>query len=174
MATMIYKWIAIFSLAFASPGLLYEKKEIFHPIFVSVTEIEHNAKEKSLEISCKIFTDDFEKTLRKHYTEKIDLADEKLKAPMGRVVNDYIQKHLLINADGKKVTLQFIGFEQQEEGIISYLQVTNITAVKNISVFNDLLYDYSAQQMGIIHVIVNSNRKSTRLNNPDTNAVFAF
>ena len=32
-----------------------------HLVFVSVTEIEHNAKEKTLEISCKIFTDDFEK-----------------------------------------------------------------------------------------------------------------
>ena len=174
MATMIYKWITIFFLAFAGPWLSYEKKEIFHPIFVSVTEIEHNAKEKSLEISCKIFTDDFEKTLRKHYTEKIDLLDEKLKVPMGRIVNDYIQKHLSVNADGKKITLQFIGFEQQEEGIISYFQVNNIAFVKNISVFNNLLYDFSARQMGIIHVIVNGNRKSRRLNNPDTNAVFAF
>ena len=174
MATMYYKWLMIFFLPFNSQFLSYEKKEIFHPIFVSVTEIEHNAKDKTLEISCKLFTEDFENTLRKHYKGKVDLLDEKLKAPMGKVISDYIQKHLSLTADGKKVTLQFIGFEQQEEGIISYFQADNIPAVKNMNVFNDLLYDYSPQQIGIIHVIVNGNRKSSRLNNPDTNASFVF
>jgi hypothetical protein len=174
MATMYYKWLTVLFLSFINPLLKYEKKEMFHPVFVSVTQIEHNAKDKTLEISCKLFTDDFEKTLRKHYTGKVDLLDEKLKAPMEKMVNDYIQKHLSITADGKKMALQFIGFEHQEEGIISYFQANNIAAVKNINVFNDLLYDYNTQQMGIIHVIVNGNRKSSRLNNPDTDAVFVF
>lgn len=174
MATMYYKWLMIFFLPFNSQFLSYEKKEIFHPIFVSVTEIEHNAKDKTLEISCKLFTDDFEKTLRLQYPSKIDLLNEKLKASMGVIVNDYIQKHFSIKADGKNVALQFIGFEQQEEGIVSFFQANNIVSVKKIDVFNDLLYEYSNQQMGIIHVIVNGNRKSSKLNNPETNASFEF
>ena len=174
MATIFYKWITIFFLVSAGPWSSYEKKEIFHPIFVSVTEIEHDAKEKNLEISCKLFTEDFENTLRKYYTGKVDLLDEKLKAPMGTMVNDYIQKHFNLKAEGKTIQLKFLGFEQQEEGIISYFQADNISTVKNLQVFNNLLYDYSDQQMGIIHVTVNGNRKSTRLNNPDTNASFIF
>ena len=35
-----------------------------HPIYVSVTEIQHNVKDKSLEVSCKIFTGDFEAILK--------------------------------------------------------------------------------------------------------------
>ena len=174
MATMYYKWLMIFFLSFSHPLLPYPTKEIAHPIFVSVTEIEHNAKDKTLEISCKLFTEDFENTLRKHYKGKVDLLDEKLKPAMGTVVNDYIQKHLSLTVDNKKMALQFIGFEQQEEGIISYFQADNISVAKNINVFDDLLYDYSPQQMGIIHVIVNGNRKSSRLNNPDTIAGFVF
>ena len=41
-----------------------------HPIFVSVTQIDHNATDKTLEISCKIFTDDFEQTLRQQNKEQ--------------------------------------------------------------------------------------------------------
>lgn len=174
MATIFYEWVTIFCVSVFNPAVSHEKKDIFHPLFISVTEIEHNAKDKTLEISCKIFTDDFEKTLRKHYSGKVDLLDEKMKAPMCTMVNDYIQKHLVVTADGKKVTLQFVGFEQQEEGIISYFQADAIASVKNIRVFDDLLYDFNAQQMGIIHVTVNGSRKSTRLNNPDANASFAF
>ncbi len=36
-----------------------------HPFYVSVTEISHNAKDKTLEISCKLFSSDFETVLEK-------------------------------------------------------------------------------------------------------------
>ena len=162
----MYKWLFVFALS----GFVGSH----HPIFVSVTEIEHNAKEKTLEISCKIFTDDFETTLRKKYNTKVDLLDTKQKATMNPLVNDYVQKHLSIAVDGKPVTMQFIGFEQDEEGILSFYEVKNIASVKKVDVTDNILYDEKPQQMQIIHVIVNGERKSNRLNNPDTKAGFLF
>lgn len=145
-----------------------------HPIFMSVTEIEHNAKDKTLEISCKIFTDDFEKALRETYKTPVDLINPKDKAAMNKLVSDYVQKHLQITVDGKKVALQFIGYEQQEEGILSYYQVNNIAAVKKIDITDNILYEYKKEQMGIIHMTVDGNRKSTKLNNPEEKASFEF
>jgi len=162
----MYKWLFVF----AFTGFIGNH----HPIFVSVTEIEHNVAEKTLEISCKIFTDDFETTLRKKYNGKIDLIDAKVRSSMNPIVNDYIQKHLKLVVDGKPVTLQFLGFEQQEEGIVSFYEVKNIIQVKKVEVVNDLLYEYKPQQMEIIHVTVNGERKSNRLNNPDAKAEFLF
>lgn len=167
MAAIIYKWL----IGFAFVGLVYNH----HPIFVSVTEIEHNANDKTLEISCKIFTDDFEDVLRKkNPAKKVDLLDIKYKSSMSPLVNDYIQKHLSIFTDGKQVRLQFLGFEQDEEAIVSYFEVKNIEKVKKIEVVNDILYEEKPQQMEIIHVMVNGERKSSRLNNPDTKASFLF
>ncbi|HXL58320.1 MAG TPA: DUF6702 family protein, partial [Chitinophagaceae bacterium] len=45
---------------------------LIHPFFVSMTDINYNSKEKELEISVRIFTDDFENTLRKYHSTKID------------------------------------------------------------------------------------------------------
>ncbi|NDE11960.1 MAG: hypothetical protein EBZ95_15580, partial [Chitinophagia bacterium] len=89
MATILYKWLIAFALS--NFGINH------HPIFVSVTELEHNAAEKTVEISCKLFVDDFEKTLRKKYNTKVDLLDAKLKIEMNRIVNDYIQKHFSVS-----------------------------------------------------------------------------
>ena len=58
MASSIYKWLFLPLLALV---LTSAKAPALHPFHVSVVEIEHNAEDKSLEISCKIFTDDFEK-----------------------------------------------------------------------------------------------------------------
>src|SRR5947208_11289244 len=105
MMSIIYKWLIVFALSNFNSQ---------HPIFVSVTEIGHNAADKTLEISCKIFTDDLETALRKKYNTKIDLLDVKLRSVMNPIVNEYIQKHLSIVTDGKRASLQFLGFEQQE------------------------------------------------------------
>ena len=145
-----------------------------HPLFISVTEIEQNQKEKTVEISCKIFTDDFEKTLRMNTKEKVDLLNPTLKSLMEKLVNNYIQKHLIIQIDSRQVAMKFIGYEQQEEGITSYFQVDNIASIKKIQVFNNLLYEFNVQQMGIIHAIVNGNRKSSKLNNPEVKALFEW
>lgn len=145
-----------------------------HPLYISVTEIEHNAREKTLEVTCKIFTDDFEKTLRQNYKGKVDLSQPANQAAMNKLVSDYVKAHLSISVDGKAVAMEFIGYEQQEEGIQSYYQVNNIPSLKRIDVFDNILYEYKKEQMSIVHVIVNGNRKSLRLNNPESKAVFEF
>ncbi len=166
MASILYKWLIVFSLT----GFI----STHHPIFVSVTEINQNAANKSLEISCKIFTDDLEQTLRQQNKIRVDLLNPASKQAMNVLVNNYIQKHLQLKVDDKALVLGFVGFEQQEEGIISFFEVKNIAMVKKLDVTNTILYESRPQQMQIIHVMVNGERKSSRLNNPDEKASFQF
>ena len=93
---------------------------------------------------------------------------------MEKMVNDYIRKHFNISVDGKPVVLNFLGYEQIEEGIVSYYEVANILKLKKISISNNLLYEYMDQQTGIIHVTVNGKRKSTKLVNPDDKVEMGF
>ena len=45
---------------------------------------------------------------------------------------------------------------------------------KTIDIDDDILYSYKKEQMGIIHVTVNGERKSTRLLNPQRKAQVTF
>ena len=145
-----------------------------HPIYVSVAEIEHNAKAQTLQVSYKIFTDDFEKTLRNNTSIKVDLINPKNREQMNTLVNVYLQKHFTLKVNGKVVTLRFLGFEEIEEGIYSYLEADNISEVKTVEIFNNVLYEYQPQQMGIFHCKVKGITKSSKLNNPDTGVKFTF
>jgi hypothetical protein len=168
MASILFKWLLIGGM------VLNPTVDTYHPIFVSVTEIEHNAKDKTLEISSKIFTDDFEKTLRLTYKTYVDLLKPKDKNTMNKLVADYVQKHLQIKVDGKLVTLQFLGYEQDEEGIVSFYEVKNIAAIKKLDITNNILFEYKKEQISIIHTTVNGNKKSTKLVNPDEKYSFEF
>ncbi len=171
MAGFLFKWLLIGGFLLPRPA---PTNNVLHPIYVSVTEIEHNSKEKTLEISCKIFTDDFEKVLRQQYNTHIDLLNPKEKAAMEKFVSGYVLKHLVVKADGKAVALQFLGYEQQEEGILSFYQVNDIAAVKKLEVADNILFEYKKEQISIIHAKVNGNTKSTKLINPEDKASFEF
>ena len=138
-----------------------------HPIYVSVTEIQHNAKDKTLEISCKIFTSDFEAVLKSKTKSKINLLQPTDKALMESLVNQYIQQHLKIKVDGNLKPMEFLGYEQNEDAIQSFFEIKDVATLKKIDVQDDILYEYKSEQISIIHVVVNGNRKSTKLVNPD-------
>jgi len=150
-----------------------DKREA-HPFYVSVTEVVQNKRTNILEVSTRIFTDDFEKTLRMHYKEKIDLLQPADIKVMDKVINDYVNKRLSITVDGKKTALHYVGYEQIEDAIQCYFQINNSAVQKKISVFNNLLFEYMPQQSNIVHVTVNNTRKSAQLINPDASVHFEF
>src|SRR5688572_24539026 len=75
-----------------------------HPFHVSVVEINYNASDRIFEISCKIFTDDFEKVLTRNYHTRVDLINPHDKKIVDTLVKKYIASHLSITADGKPVS----------------------------------------------------------------------
>jgi hypothetical protein len=146
----------------------------FHPLYISVTEINHNPKDKILEVSCKMFTNDLEAALEKMSGTHVDLSAAKDKAVSDKLIGGYVEKHLRLKIDGRAAVLHFVGSEKENDGTWSYFQVDGVPAVKRIDVANDLLYDSFNQQIGIMHVTVGGQRKSTRLDYPDANASFEF
>jgi len=71
MVLSLYGWlIAVISLVFSNDAAYHGYQLRKHPFYVSVTEISHNAKDKIIEISCKIFADDLEMTLTKSRAQK--------------------------------------------------------------------------------------------------------
>ena len=70
-----------------------------HPLYLSVTELKYNQQSKKMEVSVKLFTDDFEKTLHNIHNIPIDLLHPKDTIATEKHVEDYIsnQHKLYIN-----------------------------------------------------------------------------
>jgi hypothetical protein len=174
MVVFVNKWLSVSAFIILA-GFIKNPVQInLHPFHVSTTEINHNALDKTLEISCKVFADDFESALAKQYHTKTDLSAINMKKAMDTLVKKYINSHLLLNAGGKTLVMTYLGFEKENEVVYAYLQVDNISTLKNIEVTDSILYDLYDDQISIIHVIVGGNRKSTKLDYPATKAIFDF
>lgn len=149
-----------------TPAKLVNKSK--HPLHLSTTEINFNAKEKSLEISCKLFTDDFEDILAKKFKAKTDLNKPAMHKAMDELIKKYLTANLQYNVNGKILTATYIGFENDIEATNVYLEISNITSLQKISLKNTILYDAFDDQMNILHVEKAGIRKSVRVNYPAT------
>ena len=167
-------WFMMAALQTRPVDILRSSAGVIHPFFVSVTEFNHNQKDHTIEISCKMFADDFENALKAHSKSPVDISNPRDSALLNKITFDYLAKHLQLKVNGRPVTLQFIGLEKENEAVWCYLQVNNVAGVTRLDVNNNLLYEMFKDQISIMHVSVKGNRKSTRLMYPDSQASFEW
>ncbi|RBL88645.1 hypothetical protein DF182_18930 [Chitinophaga flava] len=162
MGLLLCKWWTIACMA------------ILHPFYVSVTEITHNAAKKELEVSCRIFTDDLENTLKAQYNTTFDITKPANRQQVDKLIADYLSHHLQLTLDGKPVPLRFLGYKIEEDAVWSFLEADNVSAPKKVMIKNDILYRQHPNQINMVHVIVGGKRKSTKLDNPKADALIEF
>lgn len=146
-----------------------------HPFHVSVTEVNHNQQEATLEMQCKIFTDDFEAAIAKQYNQKVDLIDKSVHESMDSLVRRYVLSHVQVKINGKLMAPTYLGFEQEKEAVYVYVEYPKTPAViQEVEYFNNLLYDYYTDQINILHFKSGDKRKSIKLDYPDTSIGFSL
>ena len=146
-----------------------------HPFHVSVTDINHNKAESTLELQCKIFTDDFEAALAKTYQRKTDLINPAMHPSMDTLVRQYVLTHLQVKANGIPLSPKYLGFEQEKEAVYVFVEYVKApTVLKEAVVVNSLLYELYTDQINIIHCKTGEKTKSVKLDYPEKNAHLVF
>ncbi len=154
--------------------LFFGFSRFFHPYYVSVTEFKHNSSKQEVEVSSRIFANDLEAAVEKHYKVQIDILKPKDKTKIDLLIADYIKKHLIINADGKSAALNYLGYEIEEDAAWCYFTIDKVKKIKTIKIKNDILFAEHESQVNMLHVIYRGTRKSTKLDNPESLAAFIF
>jgi exo-beta-1,3-glucanase (GH17 family) len=147
---------------------------IFHPFYVSVTEIVHYKKTGTVQVSVRVFFDDFEKALESKYKKKVNILKPTNKEELEALITLYIKDHLKIKANGKVLDFQFQGYEIEEDAAWCYFETSKVKAIKELSVENDILFEQHSSQSNMIHAIVDGKRKSTKLDNPKKTVSFIY
>jgi hypothetical protein len=135
-------------------------QSLFHPFYRSLTEIKYNSKENSLEISQKIFWDDLEVHLTELYQGKIDFLKPKDKADLDKKLKQYILQNNEILVNGKKVELNYLGYEIEEDAAWFYIEAKQIPRPQQVEVRNSILHQHFSSQQNIINFYLDKSPKS--------------
>lgn len=135
----------------------------FHPLHVSISELELSAKSGSLHISHRIFIDDLEAAIKEKSGKRVDLSTQKEAALAQALVGEYIQQHFNLKIDGKPVKPAYLGYEVEDEAIWAYMEVPKVRKLSSITVHNSLFFNRFNDQTNLVNVKVGKELKSLRL-----------
>ncbi|HWW37960.1 DUF6702 family protein [Pedobacter sp.] len=138
-----------------------------HPLHLSSMELNYTAKGATVEISCRLFTDDLENALTKAFKVHADLTSVAKHAVMDELVKKYAVQHLQLKTRGKVIGLNYLGFEKDNEATVLYIESVPVKGLKDLEILNTFMYDLFDDQSNIMHITYNGNRKSTKLDYPD-------
>ena len=148
---------------------------LLHPFYVSITTVDYNKEAQRVEISCRIFYDDFETALKKtENVSSIDLINPPNKTEVDSLISRYLRRHLHLAVDGHPRNLHYIGYEIEEDVTWCYLEADEVASLQQITIDNQVLYGQFPKQSNILHVTAYGERKSTKLDNPEHRAAFTF
>lgn len=130
-----------------------------HAFHTSITRMDYNAKEKTFELSIRVFTDDLETALTKENGGKkvVVVNNDKNDA----LVEHYIKKcFVLTNAQKQKKTASYIGKEQEGDATWIYIEFPAHDGIAGLTIQNSILHDFFDDQTNLVNINYLSNKKS--------------
>lgn len=154
------KKIIYFLLLLQSPNLAFAS----HEFYVSICDIEHNTESNTLEITLKVFTDDFEKAVFQTSNQNLHLGSSKEHTDADALIEAYLQENLLIQINQRgnpsQPSLRYIGKEVEVNEMWCYLEIANVTELKSIEIQNFLLTTAFPKQNNIVNIRANNRLES--------------
>lgn len=145
-----------------------------HKYYISVTQINFIEEKQSVQITTRIFIDDFESLLRERYDESITLAGKDEANTTDIYIDRYLKEKLKIKINDKDANLIFIGKEYDVDIMKCYLEIEGVNSIESIEIKNRVLFDLYEDQQNIVKTKINSKQKSFILISQNDKAVLNF
>lgn len=145
-----------------------------HKYYISVTQIDYIKEKQTVQITTRIFIDDFENLLRQRYDKNITLAGKNESKNVNEYIESYLKDKLRIKISGQDTNLLFIGKDYDLDIMRCYLEIDNVKEISSIEVSNKVLFDVFEDQKNIIKTNINSKQKSFILTVQDNQLVLNF
>lgn len=142
-------------------------KENVHPYHVGSVEFSYNSKTKTFQISGKFFLDDMENALNKKYPKSLKFLDAKGREAINEALKNYCTDYMKLKVNNQFVKINYLGFEEDSESVDVYLETEVVNQPQKVETSVSMLYNLFDDQLNIIHIIVNGNRKSEKLTFPN-------
>ncbi|MXV37401.1 hypothetical protein GO491_01725 [Flavobacteriaceae bacterium Ap0902] len=138
-----------------------------HPYHVGSVEIKFNGQSQTFQVTAKFFLDDLENAINLKRKNGLFFYQTAQKLAMQKALRQYMKAHLVIKSEDKNIRLNFLGFEEVQESVYIYLESDKTSSPSQVTVGLNALYDLFEDQMNIVHLSVNGERRSHKLNFPD-------
>lgn len=145
-----------------------------HDYYISITEIEYDENEKSLQIASRIFLNDFESALRNKYNKTFTFGGENESANLNQNIEDYLHEKIAIKINGNKTDFVFLKKDYDNDIIKCYLEINNVESIQTIEISNKVMLDFIVEQQNIIKTRIYTKQKNFILTSQNSKSFLSF
>ncbi|MFC5870973.1 DUF6702 family protein [Chryseobacterium arachidis] len=111
--------------------------------------------------------DDLENGLNNKYGKSLHFNDPKFKVQLNESLKNYSAEYFKLKTNNKFLNVNFVGYEEDHESVNVYLESEKVDSPKKVEAAVSFLYNLFDDQMNIVHIIVNGDRRSEKLTYPN-------
>lgn len=133
-----------------------------HKYYVSVTTIKHAPDENTLQVTSRMFIDDFENVLKERYGVDTRLNTKREAGDAELYIEKYLRSKLVFYKDGEAVPYDYLGREYDADMLVCYIEVPgmNLSEAERLAVTNEILTDLFEEQQNITHFHLRGEKHS--------------
>ena len=142
-----------------------------HKFYIAIYQINFISDKKRLEITSRIFVDDLNAALFKNYKIKTHIGESTETKEDITMMNQYLIEHFKIKVNGNSKNIQFISKEMENNVVIGYYKIIDVSSIKTLSIQNATLMEVFSDQQNIIQTNFNGKKQSLLLTLENPNGV---
>ncbi len=131
-----------------------------HKFYVSIYQINFVPDKKRVEITSRIFMDDLNFVLEKNFKKKANIGESSESEEDVKMLKKYLEDNFTIKINGKAKPIQFLSKEIDNNVVVCYLRINEISKISSMEIENKALLDLNSDQQNIIQTNINGKKKS--------------
>ena len=144
-----------------------------HPVHVSVTNLDMDPVGGKVELSVKIFADDFQDLILHKYGVQLNIIEQEDPGDKIAAVNEYMQEALQLVFNGNETAdLQFVDAKLNEEAIWLFYRYEHHGKIRKVDIVNRVMLEKFNNQTNLMIVTFNEKQNGYRLDNKTTDLSF--
>ena len=145
-----------------------------HKYYLSLTQIEYNQEQKSLQIIINVFMDDIETALNKDYNIDLQLTTKKELKTADDYFEKYLKEKLKFKLLGQELPFNYLGKEYEGDLVYFYLEIQDIETPQSLEVSNKILVQHFEDQQNVVKMKIGKKRRSKILTKENDKALLKF
>ncbi|MFC3050750.1 DUF6702 family protein [Kordiimonas pumila] len=130
-----------------------------HNVFASITTIEWNESDNSIEAILELHGHELEAKLSFDKNERLSFLNDEDYDKLAAATKDYVSQNFHIDTNGNKIPLTYVGMETKGQLVTIYMEASLPSAPNNIAIHNDILLDALPGQTNSVIVTIKGVRK---------------
>lgn len=145
-----------------------------HKFYVSIYQINYVPEKKMLQITSRIFMDDLNYVLEKNFKKRVNIGEPTESDEDVSMMRKYIDERFFIKINGKIKQINYLSKEIDNNVVICYFNIKDISKISSIEIQNKILLDLNADQQNIIQTNILGKKKSLMFEGENFTEILKF